>query len=56
MKVTHEEMESANVPHQYRDYCAHLYIDYMRCRQKNTPWYKACAHEKHLHADCEYAE
>ena len=56
MKVTHEEMEAANVPHRYRDYCAHLYIDVMRCRRKHAPWYRACKHEMHVYDNCQHEE
>lgn len=56
MKISQEELEAANVPHRYRDYCAHAYVDYMKCRQKHAPWYKACKHELHHYEECEYDE
>ncbi|XP_067930129.1 NADH dehydrogenase [ubiquinone] 1 beta subcomplex subunit 7-like [Watersipora subatra] len=56
MVATHEEMEAANVPHRYRDYCAHLYIDILKCRKQNAPWFRACNHEKHAYDKCEYED
>ncbi|XP_054276983.1 NADH dehydrogenase [ubiquinone] 1 beta subcomplex subunit 7 [Macrosteles quadrilineatus] len=56
MIATQEEMDSLKMPMKYRDYCAHKYIEFQRCRKANFPWVAACEHEKHEYHDCEYAE
>lgn len=56
MKITQEEMEAANVPHEHRDYCAHLYVDWISCRRDNAPYYGKCKHQLHLFHDCQNDE
>uniref|UniRef100_A0A1B6KDR7 NADH dehydrogenase [ubiquinone] 1 beta subcomplex subunit 7 n=1 Tax=Graphocephala atropunctata TaxID=36148 RepID=A0A1B6KDR7_9HEMI len=56
MIATEEEMYSAKVPHEFRDYCAHKYIEFLKCRKENFPWVVKCHHEKHAYHDCEYQE
>merc|ERR1719401_1247043 len=56
MKVTREEMKAAQLPINFRDYCAHLLIPLNECRIKTwySPW--KCEHERHAHEHCEYEE
>lgn len=56
MKATLEEMESAKLPLNARDYCAHLAIQNRACRQKVWPFTYKCAHEKHEYLNCQYDE
>ncbi|XP_044754626.1 NADH dehydrogenase [ubiquinone] 1 beta subcomplex subunit 7 [Coccinella septempunctata] len=56
MHVTEEEMMSAKIPLEFRDYCAHKLIDYHVCRKKNWPWVVNCHHEKHAYLTCEYED
>nr|XP_053632556.1 NADH dehydrogenase [ubiquinone] 1 beta subcomplex subunit 7-like [Cherax quadricarinatus] len=56
MIATLEEMESAQLPLNKRDYCAHLAIDHRACRQRVWPFTYKCAHEKHTYLNCEYAD
>ena len=56
MKVSEEEMISAAVPIDKRDYCAHHYINFMKCRKEKYPWVAGCKHELHLYDDCEFQE
>lgn len=55
MIATMEEMDAENVPHEYRDYCAHLFIKWQNCmRQKFFHW--KC-HEEELEMEkCHYRE
>lgn len=60
MVATQEEMSAAKVPLQFRDYCAHFYIDWLKCREPrlHNPFLLlgACKHEDHLHKDCLYQD
>ena len=56
MIATEEEMKSAKLPLEDRDYCAHLLIKYKACKAKNWPWAVKCKHEKHEWDYCEYEE
>ena len=50
-------MDAADVPYHYRDYCAHMYIDYKECRlTSGFSWRTKCAHELHAYNKCEYKE
>lgn len=41
-----EEMDTADIPYHYRDYCAHMWVDYKECRVNNPfMWRKNCHHE-----------
>lgn len=43
-----DEMDAADMPYHYRDYCAHMWIDMKECRQNNTfMWRTTCAHSIH---------
>ncbi|CAH1395689.1 unnamed protein product [Nezara viridula] len=56
MKATEDEMYSAKIPLDKRDYCAHLLLDFLACRSKNYPLVVKCHHEKHHYLECEYKE
>lgn len=56
MIATEEEMVSAKLPLEERDYCAHTKIDYLRCIADVWPLPYKCAHEKHAQALCQYDE
>ncbi|XP_068205823.1 NADH dehydrogenase [ubiquinone] 1 beta subcomplex subunit 7 isoform X1 [Palaemon carinicauda] len=54
MIATKEEMDSAKIPLENRDYCAHILIKHMACRDKVWPLTYKCAHEKHEYLNCQY--
>ncbi|XP_017883652.1 NADH dehydrogenase [ubiquinone] 1 beta subcomplex subunit 7 [Ceratina calcarata] len=54
--ASEEDMVAAKIPQMYRDYCAHLYIDYARCFQKEFPMVQRCKKEVHHHQQCEYED
>uniref|UniRef100_A0A1B6DKI8 NADH dehydrogenase [ubiquinone] 1 beta subcomplex subunit 7 n=1 Tax=Clastoptera arizonana TaxID=38151 RepID=A0A1B6DKI8_9HEMI len=56
MIATEEEMISAKLPLEDRTYCAHLLIEYRKCRYDNWPLPYRCHHEKHAYETCEYNE
>jgi len=54
MVATEEEMSSAKLPLDQRDYCAHLVIAFNACKRKEWPMAYKCAHEKHAVLNCQY--
>jgi NADH dehydrogenase (ubiquinone) 1 beta subcomplex subunit 7 len=56
MIATIEEMQAMNVEVDKRDYCAHRWIEFMKCRDDKHPFYAKCAHEKHVWEECQYQE
>lgn len=62
MKATRSEMYHAQIPHQWRDYCAHLLIPLNKCRDGTAsdrvsgylPW--NCSDERHVYEKCLYEE
>ncbi|XP_067007993.1 NADH dehydrogenase [ubiquinone] 1 beta subcomplex subunit 7 [Anabrus simplex] len=56
MIATQEEMESAKLPLEDRDYCAHKLLKYRACRADVWPWLYKCHHEKHDYLHCEYED
>lgn len=56
MIATKAEMESAKIPIDERDYCAHKLIHYRACRADVFPFVYQCHHEKHDYLTCEYDE
>ncbi|XP_015522253.1 NADH dehydrogenase [ubiquinone] 1 beta subcomplex subunit 7 [Neodiprion pinetum] len=56
MVATEEEMQSARLPQDRRDYCAHILIDYQACRKDVWPWAVKCAHKNHEYLNCEYED
>lgn len=56
MIATTEEMESAKLPLEDRDYCAHILLKYQSCRADHFPFVFKCHYEKHDFLNCEYDE
>ncbi|XP_069692348.1 NADH dehydrogenase [ubiquinone] 1 beta subcomplex subunit 7 [Periplaneta americana] len=56
MIATQEEMESARLPLEDRDFCAHLLLKYRACRADRAPWLWQCEHQKHEYLHCEYED
>ena len=57
MVATQEEMDAARLPLEKRDYCAHLYLDWLRCRDNVDPWFgyfTKCKHLKHVYENCQF--
>ena len=55
-KFNDAEMEALRVPPKFRDYCAHLWVPFAECRNKNWPWTYRCAHESHAVVMCQVRE
>merc|ERR1712150_110468 len=53
MMVTEEEMNSASLTKDQRDYCAHKVIEFLKCRHDMYPWVSRCSHEKHEFDQCQ---
>ncbi|XP_057665303.1 NADH dehydrogenase [ubiquinone] 1 beta subcomplex subunit 7-like [Diorhabda carinulata] len=56
MVATEDEMRSAKVPLEDRDYCAHLLLKFFKCRKENWPFVINCKHEKHEYLECKYED
>lgn len=56
MIATEEEMKSAKLPLDERDYCAHKKIEHLVCRADVWPLAYRCAHAKHALERCLYEE
>uniref|UniRef100_A0A131X960 NADH dehydrogenase [ubiquinone] 1 beta subcomplex subunit 7 n=1 Tax=Hyalomma excavatum TaxID=257692 RepID=A0A131X960_9ACAR len=56
MVATEVEMDSANLPQENRDYCAHKLIELRACMAHKFPFVTACGHEKHEYAGCMYED
>lgn len=56
MVAKEEDLISARIPPEKRDYCAHYLLDYHVCRYKNMPMIYKCAHERHAYLNCEQQE
>ncbi|BET00119.1 unnamed protein product [Nesidiocoris tenuis] len=56
MIATEEEMHSAKIALEDRDFCAHHLIDYKKCYHDKFPFVNRCHHEKHVYLNCRYAE
>ncbi|CAH0546156.1 unnamed protein product [Brassicogethes aeneus] len=54
MRALEEEMRSAKLPLEDRDFCAHLLLKYMACRKEKFPFVVFCSHEKHVYLNCKY--
>ncbi|CAG9772841.1 unnamed protein product [Ceutorhynchus assimilis] len=54
MIATKDELVSAKIPLQDRDYCAHKLLIYQGCRKDTFPFVVKCAHEKHDFLNCKY--
>ncbi|XP_049866000.1 NADH dehydrogenase [ubiquinone] 1 beta subcomplex subunit 7-like [Pectinophora gossypiella] len=51
-----DDLVSARIPPEKRDYCAHYLLDYQVCRYKNMPMLYKCAHERHNYLNCEHQD
>ncbi|XP_784178.1 NADH dehydrogenase [ubiquinone] 1 beta subcomplex subunit 7 [Strongylocentrotus purpuratus] len=56
MVASQEEMNMARVPMDKRDFCAHFYIAFLKCRRDNFPNLLNCRHAKHEYDHCEYED
>lgn len=60
MELTVEQMDSANIPSRFRTYCAHKYLDFLRCHVESTLWqkvvHKKCLHVWHDYCSCEHQQ
>ena len=56
MIATEEEMISANIKPEHRNYCAHHLLDFYKCRRKEYPLVYKCKHELHMWEECNYDE
>ncbi|KAL1116820.1 hypothetical protein AAG570_005290 [Ranatra chinensis] len=56
MLASEEELYSAKIPAENRDYCAHLLLDYQKCRRNHWPMVYKCHDEKHAYSHCEYED
>jgi len=56
MVATPEELESAKVPAKMRDYCAHKWIGFEKCKRDAFPFVYRCHHEKHDYEHCQYED
>lgn len=51
-----EELNEAQIPMAWRDYCADLLIPLNKCRRENFWWPSSCEHEKHAYEKCQYQD
>lgn len=56
MIATDEQLRSAKILLEDRDYCSHLLLEYMGCRREYYPWVVQCEHEKHAYLKCQHEE
>ena len=54
--ATELEMDSGNIRAKYRDYCAHIMLQYMACRRDNKPFYSRCNGYRHNWEECTYQD
>ena len=56
MHITQEELNKTQIPHIWRDYCAHLLPELNKCRMDNyyKPW--KCEFERTAWQKCQYDE
>ncbi|XP_011307829.1 NADH dehydrogenase [ubiquinone] 1 beta subcomplex subunit 7 [Fopius arisanus] len=56
MVATQQEMRAARIEDEFRDYCAHHYLQLEVCRRENFPWVMKCGAEKHKWDVCAYED
>lgn len=56
MIATLAEMESAKVPLDARDFCAHMLINLRSCIRDNFPFNYNCHHVREEYYECQYHE
>ena len=49
-------MEAAFIEPFARDYCAHLVVEYEKCKREHFPWVIACTPQKHAWDQCQVEE
>ncbi|XP_065173393.1 NADH dehydrogenase [ubiquinone] 1 beta subcomplex subunit 7-like [Atheta coriaria] len=54
VKTTEQEMYSAKIPLNDRDYCIDQLMVFRACRKDNWPFAVNCEHEKHVYLNCQY--
>ncbi|XP_066599024.1 NADH dehydrogenase [ubiquinone] 1 beta subcomplex subunit 7 [Prorops nasuta] len=54
--ATEQEMSAMRLDRDKRDYCAHLFISFLSCRQNKFPFVYRCAPEKHQYEQCEFED
>ncbi|KAI9203255.1 NADH-ubiquinone oxidoreductase B18 subunit-domain-containing protein [Polychytrium aggregatum] len=54
MRISQAELDKTQIPHAWRDYCAHLLPDLNRCRIDSyyLPWH--CENERMAWQKCQY--
>lgn len=52
MIATEEEMDSAGLEWNRRDYCSHLQLEHRGCITYNQPWYFRCKGIEHQLMNC----
>jgi len=50
------EMESAKVPLDARDFCAHMLLNLRGCIREHFPFNNHCHHEREEYYECQYHE
>ncbi|OAF68358.1 NADH dehydrogenase [ubiquinone] 1 beta subcomplex subunit 7 [Intoshia linei] len=50
--VTEDEVRSANISMNHRNYCAKYFIKLMHCHQKNRVKFNPCSYESHNYQSC----
>ncbi|XP_069460050.1 NADH dehydrogenase [ubiquinone] 1 beta subcomplex subunit 7 [Ambystoma mexicanum] len=56
MIATQEEMNTAQLPLELRDYCAHHLMKLLKCKRDSWPKILACKHERHDWNYCEHQD
>lgn len=56
MVATQEEMNAANLPLAYRDYCAHVLIPLNECRKRTYYMPFKCQDLRHMYEKCQFFE
>ncbi|CAL8143088.1 unnamed protein product [Orchesella dallaii] len=56
MVASDAEMQSVKVPQKFRDFCAHHYINFEKCKKDKFPLLYRCHPEKHNLEHCQYED
>ncbi|XP_034946051.1 NADH dehydrogenase [ubiquinone] 1 beta subcomplex subunit 7 [Chelonus insularis] len=56
MIATEKELMAGRVEPEFRDYCAHLFLEYDQCRYNNFPWVVKCGREVHKWNTCSFED
>ncbi|KAI3634599.1 hypothetical protein MIR68_006980 [Amoeboaphelidium protococcarum] len=56
MQISNEEMDRLQVPVEYRDYCAHHFVQWSKCMRSNVLQRAKCHHELHEWEGCQYQQ